>query len=73
MFGLLRPLEPTYVADQIMAAISSKKAVLMMPWATHLGGILKAFVSPRANDWASDMLGMSASMDHFKQTRTTNQ
>eukprot|EP00300_Choanocystis_sp_HF-7_P028189 c33613_g1_i1.p1 GENE.c33613_g1_i1~~c33613_g1_i1.p1 ORF type:complete len:309 (+),score=73.37 c33613_g1_i1:45-971(+) len=73
MMGLLRPLEPEYVVDRMLQAIQAKEAVLMMPSIVKIAPWMRALFSARTNDSLSEMFGMNSSMDHFKQTRKTNQ
>ena len=69
-FGLLLPiLAPEYVAAKIVRAVRRRQPVLCMPRVVYWVPLLRALVPVSVSDLALEILGISSSMDHFKQTR----
>ena len=69
-FALLLPiLAPEYVAAKIVRAVRRRQPVLCMPRVVYWVPLLRALVPVSVSDLALEILGISSSMDHFKQTR----
>mmetsp|Transcript_22418 Transcript_22418/g.43998 ORF Transcript_22418/g.43998 Transcript_22418/m.43998 type:complete len:323 (+) Transcript_22418:332-1300(+) len=64
-------LEPQYAADSTIQAIKRNQELLVMPAMAYTTTILQGLFPVSVTDKILDDLGVSSSMDHFKQTRPT--
>ncbi|GBG32080.1 Epidermal retinol dehydrogenase 2 [Hondaea fermentalgiana] len=62
-------LEPDYVADQIINAVKRDQELLVMPAMAYSTTIMQGLLPTAVTDRILEDLGVSSSMDHFKQTR----
>jgi all-trans-retinol dehydrogenase (NAD+) len=66
-FSLLLPiLSEDYAAEQIMRAVRTEEAVLIMPRLLHLTPLLRFLLPVGVFDGVSNLLGINHSMDRFK-------
>jgi all-trans-retinol dehydrogenase (NAD+) len=64
-FGFLLPiLDENYVAEKVVKAVISKRAVLKMPLLTYSVPLLR-ILPAKYFDMVADILGVSSSMDDF--------
>eukprot|EP01012_Entosiphon_sulcatum_P036341 TRINITY_DN4631_c0_g1_i1.p1 TRINITY_DN4631_c0_g1~~TRINITY_DN4631_c0_g1_i1.p1 ORF type:complete len:308 (-),score=44.18 TRINITY_DN4631_c0_g1_i1:70-993(-) len=70
-FPLLLPiLKPEYVANQIISAVQHGQAYLYLPRVVKIT-YLARYLPTSLGDWFIDLLGINATMDHFKGRGTT--
>jgi all-trans-retinol dehydrogenase (NAD+) len=62
---LLPILDPDYVADQIITAVLSNQEVLILPWFSRLGPVLRGLFPTKAMDLCMEFTGASSTMDTF--------
>jgi all-trans-retinol dehydrogenase (NAD+) len=68
-FALLFPvLEPAYVADRIVYAVTRRQQQLCIPRAGYSIGIVR-LLPVGVLDVLADLFGINSSMDTFEQTR----
>jgi len=64
-------LEPDYVANQVITAVKRDQKLLVMPTMGYLSSVLKALLPVTVCENILDDLGVTNSMNDFKQTRPT--
>jgi len=70
LLNIIMPvLEPEYSADKIITAIKRNQTVLVAPRFGYLSYLFRATTPTFLLDIAMEILGISRSMSHFKQTR----
>ena len=67
--AIMPVLSPQYVADSVITAMKRDQSLLVMPRFGYLATLFRALLPPPVFDLAMDLMGVSHSMDHFKQTR----